>query len=184
MDNHDIKNKMLKIESLQKKDFEEFSHVLQSVFEQTSASWMLEFIKEGLKHDGFSPDDLKVSLDNKIIGFHIFNEENIKLENIKLEKISDSINIIQDISCYENKKGIQGFAMGILLKHRRKGFGTALVEYEKIHLSKKYDYLWGGNGQGEGLNNIEFWKKSRKIVAVRTLEFLKNDKTYFTMMNL
>ena len=64
------------------------------------------------------------------------------------------------LSQFENKKGLSGFALGVLTKYQKKGIGKMLVNYS-LSL-KEFDYVHGGSYNH--LNNRLFWEKFRTIV--------------------
>lgn len=92
---------------------------------------------------------MKLTLNNKIIGFYLFKDENL-VDFLMEEAIKE-------------KKGIQGVALGVLQEHRGNGYGKMLINKSIERFQKQYDYMWGAHAWA--LNNIEHWRKRRKIIA-------------------
>lgn len=97
---------------------------------------------------------IKLVLDNKIIGFYLFSEGNIYY--------NDPI--------FENKKGVQGVALGIDKKYRGNGFGNMLINKSYELFNNDFDYIWGQHIKS--LNNLEDWKKKRTIVNDTNSSFM------------
>ena len=89
---------------------------------------------------------IKLELNKKIIGFYLFNDNDIYSN--------------KDI--FKNKKGIEGVALGIEKKYRGKGFGNLLIDKSYELFKDKYDYIWGQHLKT--LNNLENWKTKRTII--------------------
>lgn len=165
---------MFKIEKLEETDREEIVNIMKIAFSKVINKVGLEIVV--IENNDFSEDDLKITLNGKIIGFHIFDKESIN-KNIH----GNDIEFVDNIELYKGKTGLLGFAMCILTEYQKIGAGTTLLNYEREHFKGKYDYIWGG--QEEELSNIEFWKKHRKIVAIKNNK-LNSTKTYYTVMDL
>ena len=98
---------------------------------------------------------IKLTLNDKIIGCWLFGDEQIT--NYDNEKM------IEDLSKYKNKQGIEGVAFLIKNEYRNKGYAKKLLTYIN-NLKKDYDYIWG-----QHLNSLkikDFWiKNGRRVVA-------------------
>jgi hypothetical protein len=81
----------------------------------------------------------KLTLNDTIIGCYLLNEDKITdfLENC------DSLK--EDVSKYENLRGIQGVALALSKEFRDKGYGRKLRE---IPLQMDCDYIWGQHLKG------------------------------------
>ena len=106
---------------------------------------------------------VKITLNNKIVGCYLLAEKsaqefinNIKTNNIKDFPLNNTKIYINEI----NGNGIQGIALAISKKYRGLNLGKQLKNYAK---NLQYDYIWGV--QDKKLENINFWKKTRKLLA-------------------
>lgn len=86
--------------------------------------------------------------DNKVMGVYALGDSQLKDVGVQHPD-------------YDNLHGIQGIALGVHPNVRGMGVGKALKDHVDKHI--KRDYIFGM--QLKGLNNIEHWTKTRKIVA-------------------
>lgn len=132
--------------------------VIKKIFSKSVVpKWFINCVIEDIKRRGFNKLDLKICVNNEIIGIHLIEENNI------------------DLSEYKGKKGVEGFMFGIIPSYQRKGIGKEFIEKEKIYLKQLgYNYIWGRSSLG--LNNINFWLKTRRIIR-------ENDNDFYTLMD-
>jgi len=69
---------------------------------------------------------------------------------------------------FEDLKGLEGVALGVIPDYLQLGVGKKLIEYSR---SQSVDYIWGY--QFKSLKNIDDWLKRRKI-------YWENDGLYIT----
>lgn len=102
-----------------------------------------------LEH-GFNENDLVMTVDGNMIGYHFLSEDSISC--FDAEELADE---------YKDMKGLRGFVFCIHPGFQRMGLGSRFMGFERIHFRGKYDYIWGG--ADDRLNNIDFWKKNRDL---------------------
>lgn len=142
-------NSNVKISKIEKNDIEECLNICSEVFSNVmSKSGVYNYVK----HTADWNISIKASLDDKIIGCYIFNEESVtNFENCQKE----------DLKSYKNLRGIQGVALAVLPEFKGLGIGKKLRDFP-LHLG--YDYIWGQHLKG--LKNIDNWTKfGRRVVA-------------------
>jgi len=113
----------------------------------------------------------KAVLNDKIIGCYLFNTEPVTdfLKNCECLK--------EDISKYENLRGIQGIALALLPEYRNSGIGR---ELRSIPINMGFDYIWGQHLKE--LHNITQWTKfGRRVVADGLVH---DEDMYVTVMDL
>src|ERR1035437_1709702 len=125
----------------------------------TASFAMFEYCDFGwMAFEDYHPNDILLMCGDDIVGFHLFIEYSIINYTVGTDIIWK-----ENMDKYKNKKGLNGFIMGVLPKYTKKGGATKMIEYEKKNYSKDYDYIWGG--AYKAFNNIEFWEKSRRLVG-------------------
>jgi GNAT superfamily N-acetyltransferase len=133
------------IKQIQESDIDEVLELANNVFNEQGIN---------MDHKGYigSVADWDISLkmvdDNsgEIIGFYVFNNDNIPVEN---DTYTDN--------------GLHGVALGIDSKYKGLGLGKQLINYPMENMGDRFDYIWGMHLKG--LNNIEDWKKRRDIIS-------------------
>lgn len=128
-----------------------------------------------IEFQGICESSLKMTLDNKIIGFHDLSAGNIDLRDLKEHRFKE------DMLSYNEKSGLEGFVFVIHPDYQRKGYGSLFLEYEKSFFKGKYDYIFGACDIV--LNNIEFWNKHRRVVC-ESLNDKKEVIGYDTLVDL
>lgn len=107
---------------------------------------------------------VKIEIDGKIVGCYLLAEKSINefISDINDDKLKDfpkkSTKILIDSDFSDN--GLQGISLAILPEFRGFNLGSKLKEYT---YNLGYDYIWGV--QDKKLENIEFWKRTRDIIA-------------------
>ncbi len=96
----------------------------------------------------------KLVVDDKIIGFFLFNEKNIN-------DIVPPEYALEDLSKY-NRPGIEGIMLMVLPEYRGRGLGNCLKDLASTFRGK-YDYVFGQ--QLKNLNNLNDWLKRRRLVG-------------------
>ena len=107
---------------------------------------------------------LKATHKGEIVGVYLLKENSINnfIESIESDKIKDFRRSETQIFLKEplSDNGIQGIALAILPEYRSMGIPGKMIEQIR---NMGYDYMWGV--QDKSLENIEYWKKTRKIFA-------------------
>lgn len=148
--------KNLKIEFCKEKDKKELSNLIRLIFNKYKFL-PIEFLVDCTEECSIGLYDIKLVENNKIIGFHFLHESKIRI----YKDHSIKYKYKEDVSHLESKKGLEGFFMGIHPDFQRKGYGSALINFEKEYFKGKFDYIFGN--QDARLNNINFWKKNRSV---------------------
>lgn len=128
------------------------------------------FLKEYL--DSVVDWDISIvaKVNDKVVGCYLFKEENIF--NF-FQQTSYLKSLTEDLSKYQNMKGLQGVALVVSPTHRGLGIGKKLREFPKL---MDFDYIWGI--QLKSLENVSDWLKSgRRLVA-------ETPNEYITIMDL
>lgn len=129
-------------------------------------------IKEFLNDETNFDISKMVLVDDNVVGCYLFNETQI---NDFLDGHNDIM--LEDISKYENKKGIQGLGLALLPEYRNIGVGK---ELRNIPLEMNYDYIWGQHLKG--LHNIDNWLKfGRRVIADGVID---GEDMYVTIMDI
>lgn len=114
----------------------------------------------------------KAEYENNIVGFYFLTDKSDLFEELKREGATPTM----DLEKYKDKKGVEGCALGIFPEYRNKGIGFLMIdtsiEYAK---NNNIDYIFGQHYKT--LNNIEYWKRIRKLIA-------ESDTVYFTIKDL
>lgn len=93
------------------------------------------------------------------------------------EFLKNSNCLLEDISKYKNKIGIQGIALVVTSEYRKFGIGR---EMRNIPLNMGYSYIWGQHLKG--LYNIRNWVDfGRRIVADGEIN---GEEMYVTLMDI
>jgi GNAT superfamily N-acetyltransferase len=107
---------------------------------------------------------IKASIDNKIVGCYLLAEKSLNLffEQIKNNTLADFPK--NETKIYSKEKisdnGLQGISLAVLPEYKNIGIGSALKNYT---YGLGYAYIWGV--QHKKLNNIDFWKNTREVIA-------------------
>ena len=145
----------IKIEYIKNREIDEICQLANTVFSEFGHSNAGSYIK-GITQWDIS---VKLTVDGITAGFYLFKPGN--LSGIILN----------------NKKGIQGVALGVLKEFRGKGYGRMLIDKSYELFSNKYDYIWGMHLSV--LNNIDHWKKRRTIMNENEKTSLYYSYTFF-----
>lgn len=145
---------MLKIEKIELNDIDGICELADIIFSE-HMSGNKEYVNYSTNWD----ISVKLTLDGNIIGFYLFNDSNLS----------------QDI--FNDKRGVQGVALGVNSEYRDLGYGKMLIE-ESYKLFSTYDYIWGMHLSS--LGNLEDWKKRRTILnegsnLFLSYKFIKDD---------
>ncbi len=162
---------MFSIEPLSKDDIDGANYVFNTGFSDIDNDCLIrlahfEFI-EDFKDYIYNGLDIKLLYNNKMIGFYFLRTYQLMFRSTYKE------NWKEDLSIYENKKGLEGAFLCISKDYQRIGAGTFIINY--IKTLTEFDYIWGG--QDKCLNNINFWLKSRRIVE-------EYERGYTTLMDI
>ncbi len=107
---------------------------------------------------------LKASYGNEIVGVYLLKENSVNnfIESVESDQIKDFRRDETKIFLEEplSDNGIQGIALAILPEYRNMGIPGKMIDQIR---NMGYDYMWGV--QDKSLENIEYWKKTRKIFA-------------------
>jgi len=107
----------------------------------------------------------KAVLDGKIIGCYLLNDESFH---------SYEMNRLENLDRYNNRRGLQGVALGIMKEYRGFSYGRQLRD-SALSLNE-YDYIWGF--QGKSLDNLGRWLAyGRRLVG-------ETEDAYITLMDL
>lgn len=107
----------------------------------------------------------KAMIGDEIIGCYLLGEDSIN---------SYEITPLEDLSAYQDRKGLHGVALGLLKEYRGLSYGRQLRNMPL--LMGNYDYIWGG--QAKTLNNLDNWTRhGRRLVGFE-------DENYITLMDL
>lgn len=153
-----------KIELLQEEDLDYVISMCEDIFREhdTMAS-------DPLKMEFFTQLNVsyKALLNGKIIGCYLMNEDPVS--NVREDFI-----ISEDISTYNNRKGIHGVVLALKPEFHGNGYGRRLRDTPRIF--GRYDYVWGYNVKS--LGNIDNWLRyGRRIIG-------ENDTCWVTLMDL
>jgi GNAT superfamily N-acetyltransferase len=146
---------MIKIEHIKHEEIDEICKLANTVFAEFGQSNAGNYIKNATKWD----ISAKLTVNGITAGFYLFNPGNL----------SDTI--------FENKKGIQGVALGLLKEYRNNGYGRMLIDKSYELFRDEYDYIWGMHLAV--LNNIDHWKKRRIIMNENEKTSLYFSYTFF-----
>lgn len=141
----------MKIKRIEAGDKPEIIKLVKIIFEKFNFL-PLNFVTSLIEYAETNRNDLKIIENDKIIGFHLLDEVKLKTGETFLE----------------------GFIMGIHPDFQRKGYGSALINFEKEFFKGKYDYI-SGSHDGR-LENIEFWKRHREILKTSIKKGLSGDE--------
>ena len=128
-------------------------------------------IKEYLKEKTDWSISKKATIGDKIVGCYLLNEESV------IDFLKDSDCSLENLSQYENKRGIQGIGLVVVPEYQKLGIGK---EMRSIPLNMEYDYIWGQHLKG--LHNIKHWTDfGRRIVADGEID---GEEMYVTLMDI
>ena len=145
-------NSEVKIENIQDSDIPEVLDVCVEVLKDVDTP---ENIKEFLGEDVDFSISKKATIDGKIVGCYLFNTDSV------YDFLKDCDCVKEDMSKYQNLKGIQGCALVVLPEYRNMNIGRKLRE---VPLKMGFDYIWGQHLKG--LHNVDNWIKfGRRLVA-------------------
>lgn len=134
----------VEIRNIQEGDLKNIRKMVEQVFHKTGMS---ELHLWGTMANMDTDISIVVTVDGELAGFYFLAEHNIpKINNV-------------DYAQFENKRGLEGIALGVFPKYKNKGVGKRLIEYTQQNMN--YDYIWGM--QLKSLENINDWLKRRKI---------------------
>lgn len=102
----------------------------------------------------------KATINGMIVGCYILSDRGI-------EAASDGMTLLEDISPYKNKRGIEGLSFAVLPQHQNSGIGKMLKQ-----AIIGYDFIFGL--QYKSLANLKYWLKTRRLVA-------EDDEAYLTL---
>jgi len=157
-----------KVLNIEEQDIDEILNMCVQAFGDLESS---DEIKEYLKEKTDWNISKKATLDNKIVGCYLFNEDSV------IDFLKDSDCALEDLSQYENKRGIQGIALVVRPEYQKFGIGKKL---RSVPLNMGYDYIWGQHLKG--LHNIKHWTDfGRKIVADGEID---GEDMYVTLMDI
>jgi GNAT superfamily N-acetyltransferase len=137
--------------------FEERKQVAKLVREafRESGLTLIDTVIYSIMRNQFEENDLIMIVDNKIIGYHQFEDSNI----CDGYSISNAEGFT--VENYERKRGLSGFVFCIHPDCQKKGYGSKFIQFEKEYFKGRYDYIWGASHPK--LNNSGFWKKNRTV---------------------
>lgn len=95
----------------------------------------------------------KLMINGEIAGFYLLSENNVN-------DVVPTDNALEDLTKYNNLRGIEGIALVVLPKYRNMGFGNLL---KTLPRNLGYDYIFGM--QLKSLKNLEDWLKRRRLVG-------------------
>ena len=156
------------ISNIQNSEIEEVLDICVNVFDAVDSP---DEIKSYLREETDFNISLKATINNKIVGCYLFNTKSVN------DFLKDCDCLKEDISKYENKRGIQGLALALLPEYRGSGIGK---ELRKMSINKNYDYIWGQHLKG--LHNIDQWEKfGRRVIADGNID---GEEMYVTLMDI
>lgn len=107
----------------------------------------------------------KALVDNVPVGFYFLSDKESMIDFIKwvqkaVVQAPGQISITafneELYKNLENKRGVQGVALGVLQEHQGKGIGKMLMD---VPSNLGYDYIWGT--QTEHISNVSKWLSRR-----------------------
>ena len=156
------------IESITENDIDDVLEICAKVFGDVDSA---EDVKSYLGEATNWNISKKAVINNKIIGCYLFNEDSI------VDFLDGKDCVLENLSKYTSKKGIEGLGLALLPEYRNMGIGK---EMRNIPLDMDYDYVWGQHLKG--LHNIDNWTKfGRRIVADGDID---GEEMYVTLMDL
>lgn len=156
----------IRIEKVNPEDIDACLNVFKQAFPQVDFEEAYEFLKRSVTWQ----DSLKAVLDDNIVGIYLLSHRPL------MDTIADeSATPTEDLTQYENKKGVEGIALAVLPEYQKTGIGKKL---KNVVESMPVDYVYGL--QYKSLGNLEHWIKSRRVVAQSEGE----DAVYVTLKDL
>jgi hypothetical protein len=131
---------MISISNIEPNDFEEVLILGESIFKPYDSG-----VRGTLNYKTDWNISLKLTMDNKIIGFYLFCFQNISSHQ----------------KC-KGLKGVEGVALGVDENHRGKGYSDLLINESYKQFKQSHDYIWGMHLNT--LNVESFWTKRRTII--------------------
>jgi len=155
------------VSNIDPQDFEETVDLLYDTFKKIGATREDILGLEPRINNGIS---LKATADGKIVGVYLLKENSINnfIDSIEQDKIKDFRREDTRVFLRErlNDNGIQGIALAVLPEYRSTGIPGKMMDLIK---RMGYDYIWGV--QDKSLENIEYWKKTRKVFAESSINW-------------
>lgn len=96
----------------------------------------------------------KLMLGDQMIGFYLLREGSI------IELANACGDVTEDLTRYQDKRGVEGIALVVIPEYRGTGYGNLLKNYPK---TMGYDYIYGM--QLKTLGNLDDWLKRRRLIA-------------------
>jgi hypothetical protein len=93
---------------------------------------------------------------NKVVGFYLIGDRQV-LDVVDSYQLTP----LEDLRKFDNKRGIEGVALGILKEYRNQNLSKLLKN--KVKTSSNADYIFGL--QYKSLKNLNDWVKIRRLVA-------------------
>jgi len=143
---------MVKISNIQTNEIEDILILAEAIFKKHDSN-----VRGTLDYKVDWEISIKLTLDDEIIGFYLFDIKNIS-NNGK----------------YKGKKGIEGVALGVNESQRGCGYGDILVNESYKIFKDTYNYIWGMHMHS--LNIKPFWQKRRDIIS--------DNRSYFTSVKM
>lgn len=157
----------IKISTIKNEDIDEVIEILSIVFGFIDNK---EEIKKKILRRLNNNLSIKIELNGEIIGCYLLAEKSVNefINQINNDDLKDFPKVETKVLLSDklSDNGIQGISLAILPKYREKGFGEKLKKYVD---NLNYDYIWGV--QDKKLKNINFWTRTRKIIAESNTHF-------------
>lgn len=151
---------------------EEALGVFAAAFPQHPLDEVRDFIMSSVNWD----NSIKATSNGKTVGIYLIGDRQLS-DVIDDEKAEPA----EDLERYNQKKGVEGVALGVAPEVKGAGVGKKLKE--ALLSMTNADYIFGL--QYKSLNNLQYWLKSRRVVAQSnsdeavfiTLQDIKPDNT-------
>lgn len=111
----------------------------------------------------------KIEKDGKLAGFYLLANRGI---NAWLATEEQKVTLHEDLSKYQNLRGVEGLALFVFPAYRSAGLASMLKDMLR---RLPYDYVWGQ--AYKDLGNLQEWQKRRRLVA-------ETDDLYITLEDL
>ena len=102
---------------------------------------------------------LAALMGDEMVGFYILGPHDM-VAFLFTQRNEKGMEIKTDVRPYKGKRGVEGYALGVLPKYEGQGIGQMLINKS---MTMGFDYIWGQ--QYKSLKNIQHWLKRRLLIA-------------------
>lgn len=100
----------------------------------------------------------KLMVDDAMVGFYLLQEDSVA--NL-LDDRYDQCRLLEDLSGYANKRGVEGIILLVLPQYRGHGYGNLLKDLPR---QMGFDYVYGEQFKASPAV-LQHWLKRRRLVA-------------------